>query len=357
MLKPFEVVLLEVVPSGEQPSLNRTFSEQPLPTAFPEASRTVELNVRDMNEQSAKDDSIWTVLSASNAVSEGGATLTKQADGSILAGGKNPSPDIYTITYDTKLRGITGIRLEALDDPQLPSRGPGRAYNGNFALSEFTLTAAPQGKPSEAKPVRLHHPSASFSQGSFGGWPIAAAIDGDPKTAWSIDPREGESQIAVFETEKPLDLAEGGTLTFTLDQGYREGSADHTLGRFRLSVTTAKPPLPRLIAKDAQRFTIQAEAPASDRGGILVIAAELKKGDELVSFRDIGTYFSGEAKLAGQPVLCQPVMGKGTYPSSWQAWRIVLAPSAKPQPVELSVSAALPVGIKCVFQGHFVPNK
>ncbi len=49
MLKPFEVVLLEAVPAGEKPSLDRAFSSQPLPTAFAEPSRTVELTVRDMN--------------------------------------------------------------------------------------------------------------------------------------------------------------------------------------------------------------------------------------------------------------------------------------------------------------------
>ena len=90
---------------------------------------------------------MWTVLTPSRFVSAGGATLTKQADGSILASGKNPSPDTYTVSADTNLKGITGIRLEVLADPQLPSQGPGRAYNGNFALSEFSVTAVPKDNP------------------------------------------------------------------------------------------------------------------------------------------------------------------------------------------------------------------
>jgi hypothetical protein len=357
MLKPFEVALLEVVPAGEKPSLGRSFSAQPIPTAFAESSRIAELKVHDKNRPSEEDAAIWTVLSPSSAVSKGGANLTKQPDGSILAGGKNPSPDTYIVTADTKLSRITGIRLEVLDDPRLPSRGPGRAYNGNFALREFAVTATPRDKPAESQPLRLHNPAASFSQASFGGWPVAAAIDGDPKTAWSIDPREGDSHTAVFETEKPIDLAEGSTLTFTLDQGYRDGPADHAIGRFRISLTTAKPPLPRPVAKDAQRFVIEAQTPASKRGGVFVVAADLKKGNESASFGDIGTHFSGEAKLADQSVPCQPVLGVGTYPSSWQAWRIVLPPSAEPRTVELAVSAALPADVKCVFQGHFIPNK
>jgi hypothetical protein len=358
LLKPFEVVLLEVVPAGEKPSLDRMFSSQPIPTAFDEASRSVEVTVRDMNSASGKEAAIWAVLTPSTAESKGGASLTIQPDGSILASGKNPSPDVYTVTADTKLSGITSIRLEVLDDPQLPSNGPGRTYNGNFALAEFNVTASPHKNHSTTpQPIRLHNAAASFSQESFGGWPVAAAIDGDLNTAWSIDPREGQSQTAIFETEKPLDLPEGGTLTVTLDQGYHNGSPDHTIGKFRLSATTAKTPLPRPIAKDAERFAIQSQVPATERGGIFVVAAELKKGAEAVSFGNIGTYFTGEAKLAGQPVACQPVIGKYTYPSSWQAWRIVLEPAKTPRTVELSVTAAVPGGVKCVFQGHFIPNK
>jgi hypothetical protein len=358
MLKPFEVVLLEVVPAGEKPSLDRELTRQAIPTAFEEASRSLDLTVRDLNTQSDKDAAIWTILAPSSAVSRGGATLAIEADGSIFASGRNPSPDDYTVTANTKLTKITGIRLEAMADPRLPSHGPGRVFNGNFALSEFNVTASPNGGSADAdtKTIRLQKPSASYSQESFGGWPVAAAIDGDPKTAWSIDPREGETQTAVFETAEPVELPDGGTLRFTLDQGYREGSADHTIGRFRLSVTTAKPPLPRPVAKDAERFTIKAQVPASRRGGVIVIAAALKKGSEAVAFRDIGTYFAAEAKLTGQPSPCEPVIGKLTYPSSWQAWRIAVGPSARAEDVELAVSASAPGGVTYAFQGHFIPN-
>jgi hypothetical protein len=352
-LRPFQVVLLEAVPAGQPPTLNRRFARQLLPTHFAEASQTVALTVHDA---SAKEDpTAWTILEPSSAVSAGGATLTKQADGSILAGGKNPSPDTYTVMADSKLTGITGIRLEVLDDPRLPSRGPGRAYNGNFALREFKVSAAPIGKPAEVQPIRLQRPSASFSQVSHGGWPIAGAIDGDPKTAWSIDPREGLSHTAVFETQTPLAFPDGVRLAFTLDQGYGGGPPDHTIGRFRLSVTTAKPPIPPPVRKDWQRFAIQAQSPATAQGGTLVITAELKKGTEAVSLGNIGTCFSAEAKLAGQPIVCQPVLGKATYPSCWQAWRISIAPSAVPQPVEASVSVSAPVGTTCQLLGHFVP--
>jgi len=82
----------------------------------------------------------WVVLNPSTFTSANGATLTKLGDLSLLASGANPSPDTYTITAPTSLTGITGIRLEALEDPSLPFSGPGRhGANGNFVVSELTM--------------------------------------------------------------------------------------------------------------------------------------------------------------------------------------------------------------------------
>jgi hypothetical protein len=337
--------------------LDRSFTLQSMSKTFAEPSRKVKLNIRDANEVEKNNSSIWTVLESTSAVSKGGATLTKQADGSILASGKNPSPDTYTIKANTTLNAITGIRIEVLTDPRLPSQGPGRALNGNFVLNEFSVTAAPLGSKGPPKSISLHKPTATFSQNSYGNWPIDATIDQDRKTAWSIDPYERTTHTAVFETRQPPHFAAGATLTFTLDQGYPAGLAGHTIGRFRLSATTTKPPLSAPAMKGSRRFVIQAQLPAAVHGGIFVVAADLKKGSEAISLADIGVNFSGEAKLAGQPVVCQPVLGKGTYPSSWQAWRIALHPSTGPQAAELCISSTLPANVQFLFQGYFIPSK
>src|SRR5580765_8462554 len=68
----------------------------------------------------------WTVLQPISYTSLNGASLSRLADNSILAGGTAPLTDTYTITAATTLIGITGIRLEVLQDPSLPSNGPGR---------------------------------------------------------------------------------------------------------------------------------------------------------------------------------------------------------------------------------------
>ncbi len=174
----------------------------------------------------------WEVLSPVALASAGGATLTGLEDGSVLAGGKNPSPEKYTIICRTKLRGITGIRLELLTDPSLPVNGPGRAPNGNIRLSEFRLTAAPADDPANAKPVALRNAWADYSEPGF---PVAAAIDGDERTAWAVHPEGGRPHVALFEIEEPIANPNGTILTGTLLQGPEP--RDHNIGRFRLSAT------------------------------------------------------------------------------------------------------------------------
>jgi hypothetical protein len=188
-------------------------------------------------EKSARSTA-WTVLQPMVAKGGKGTVLTKQADGSLLASGKNPTPETYTITANTPLTGLTGFRLEVLTDPSLPAMGPGRAPNGNFVLSEFRVAAGPQNGQAPAKPVVLHRALADFSQSNFA---VAGAIDGNPQTGWAISPAVGKPHVAVFETKEPIAFADGAALTFTLEQKF--AGKEHNIGKLRLSVTTAKPPI------------------------------------------------------------------------------------------------------------------
>ena len=47
----------------------------------------------------------------------------------------------YTISFDTNVENITGLRLETLSDARLPADGPGTSGNGNFVLSEIEIHA------------------------------------------------------------------------------------------------------------------------------------------------------------------------------------------------------------------------
>jgi hypothetical protein len=147
----------------------------------------------------------------------------------------------YTLVAQTELATITAIRLEALADERLPGNGPGRAENGNFVLTEFSLTAAPLADPGATSTVKLDTALADFSQENYG---IATAIDGQSPGAnngWAISPKTGVTHWATFQLEQPL-AAEGPLrLTFTLNQQYQDQK--HSLGRFRISASGATAPV------------------------------------------------------------------------------------------------------------------
>jgi hypothetical protein len=77
-MRPFEVVLLEVVPRGEAPSLPRTFREEPLRTGFSEASCAVPVQVAE--PETAGEP--WTVSGTIPASAAGGifAVVLELAD-------------------------------------------------------------------------------------------------------------------------------------------------------------------------------------------------------------------------------------------------------------------------------------
>jgi len=191
---------------------------------------------------------VWTPLEIAIAKSSAGATLSKEADGAIIASGKL-AKDKYTLVAATDLSGITGLRLEALADPRLPSDGPGRAPNGNQVLSELRLAVAPTSDPAKSLPVTLQNAHADYSQP---GWDVSGAIDGEPATGWGLAQQTGKNHVAVFESKENIGAAGGSLLIFTLDQQFGDGQ--HELGKFRLSVTTSTRPirlaaLPENVAK------------------------------------------------------------------------------------------------------------
>ncbi|HKX61514.1 MAG TPA: DUF1549 domain-containing protein, partial [Verrucomicrobiae bacterium] len=78
-------------------------------------------------------------LTNSNA-SDPGTVLD---DGSLLFRSPGPDTGDVTISFVTASSNITHLRLEAMTDDSLPSKGPGRTAHGNFVLSEIEVTTSP----------------------------------------------------------------------------------------------------------------------------------------------------------------------------------------------------------------------
>jgi mono/diheme cytochrome c family protein len=223
-----------------------------------------EIEVWEQGRASSSID--WHVIDAESFTSSDGATLEKLSDGSILSSGSRPEMDTVTIVSaplqwtaeDTvneihqdqhsrpvekkqlAFKQITAIRLEVLTHESLPHGGPGRQPdNGNLHLSEFEVYF----EGSHQK-VELVNPTADFNQQD---WEIAKAIDQSEPTAWGIHPKEGLSHQAVFELKKPIQLCSKTAelndpiqLRFVLKQRHGRG---HLIGRTRLSISGAVPPL------------------------------------------------------------------------------------------------------------------
>jgi hypothetical protein len=212
-------------------------------------------------EASLKDESEqWTVVRP-QLDSSGGQKHYLLEDGSVLAAGYAPCTHQTDFTVDVKEPAkITAIRLELLNDPNLPHGGPGRSIYGLFGLTEFKVTAGPLDDPTKSSSLKITKVTADVSpeerllDPAFDDrsgrrrvtGPIEYAIDGKDETAWSGDIGPGRSNVphnAVFVLEKPLEVAAGQRITFGLLQNHGGWNSDdnqnNNLGRFRFSVTAA----------------------------------------------------------------------------------------------------------------------
>ena len=185
---------------------------------------------------------LWQPLTPRNLkASTRGTKLNKEDDNSIFVSGNNNNFTTYTVIAETKTKGITGFKLEALADPRLPLNGPGRSGSGNFVLTELTIEYFPRGKPDQKQKAVLQGAKATFSQGSYD---VATAIDGKLDSAsngWAIHPEVGKNQSATFELAAPINIDGPVVFQITMDQKYQDKT--HSLGKFRWSVTTAQTPL------------------------------------------------------------------------------------------------------------------
>ncbi len=188
-------------------------------------------------------ESEWHLLKVASAKSLGGATLTAEADGSVLASGANPQADTYTLQVTNEIAGATAIRLEVMPDASLPHNGPGRDAEGNFFLSDFEVSS-----------VKWKSAEADEAQDGYGAGGIIQKSNG--LSGWAIDASSGTAlrRQAVFIAQQPLPV---GTLTITLKHMMRHSSRN--LGHFRLSAGSMADPafIVRIPARDRPLLAVE----------------------------------------------------------------------------------------------------
>jgi hypothetical protein len=133
-------------------------------------------------------------------------------------------------------------------------------FRGEVIAADGTRTA-----------LQFQNPTATYEQtGAAGGnpygkWAVAAALDGDAKGktwGWAIMEQVGRTQAVVFETAADLTLPAGSKVVIYLDQNL--DNPQHTIGCFRLAVTTAARPHAANSALPAEVLTLLS-IPAADR--------------------------------------------------------------------------------------------
>jgi hypothetical protein len=180
----------------------------------------------------------WTPLAISKVSAESRSPLTTLSDGSVLEGGTSaPEKDAFLLEGSCAVSRIVALRLDALEDPSLPTSGPGRSPNGNFVVTDFAVEVVrgDENAPRIEK-VAFVAADADFEQSS-GRFRVAEAIDSDPASGWAILEDDGTTRAhrAVFVPEHPIALDAAAKLRVTI--ACKSPFAGHVLGRFMVSAT------------------------------------------------------------------------------------------------------------------------
>jgi hypothetical protein len=103
--------------------------------------------------------------------------------------------------------------------------------------------------------IELKNPTVDFAQVD---WPAIKATDGDTgeKSGWAVAPQFGRPHMLVVEVARPNQVDADAKPTFTLVHSF---GSQHTLGRFRLSATSASPP-PRVLPSAISDIVVIAPA-------------------------------------------------------------------------------------------------
>jgi hypothetical protein len=126
--------------------------------------------------------------------------------------------------------------------------------------------------------IKLTNAKATFAQA---GYPIVSALNGnsvaEANDGWAIAPQFGRDHSARFDLATPLEGAKDQVLELSIHQNFVDGQ--HSLGKFRVSVTDAALPLnfglpadvAAVLAKPADQRT------DADRAALLALARKEDK--------------------------------------------------------------------------------
>ncbi|GIW91267.1 MAG: hypothetical protein KatS3mg109_1699 [Pirellulaceae bacterium] len=144
-----------------------------------------------------------------------------------------PAADTYQIEAELPAMELTGLKLYALADAELPQKGPGWAPDGNFVLTGLHVEVV---DPQEgAVTIALHRPSAGFAASGFGAERVALGTRAGSPGGWAVKGKTGQDHWIQWRTYEPIAVTQGTRLRVRLEQHYGDR---HLLGRLRLVALT-----------------------------------------------------------------------------------------------------------------------
>ena len=240
--------VLNLTSTGNDPSISRQVTV---------AGRLFLLEFQAKLTSSAESQLFWSTSEANEFAEDRSIKLTLAGQGQWL-------PYRYYFRSDADL---TGLRF----DPD--------AKPGSILIREIKLTRIEE---PEFKAAVLVDPQADFSQDKFD---VSKAIDGKNPTneGWAIAPEMGKNHAAVFALKEPIETQLGAKLKVTLMQNFQGDK--HSLGRFRISVTTSPQPLDFGLPEDVD--------------GILKVAADQRNEEQKDRLLEYFGKFSRQKRKLG----------------------------------------------------------
>lgn len=177
------------------------------------------LHLAKLAEQSAPPNEI------TGLQSEGNAVYKPRADGALVADGTtNPNQDVLVLRLKTA-RGGRVLRLDFPTDAGLPGGGPGKADNGNFAISEIE---AQQG----SEVLKFAAAWGSATTANQGAWNVIDGISDKGDNIWNPAAHLHLRRTLLLTLAQPLKPGAEFTVRLICKSQY----ARHTPGCLRAAI-------------------------------------------------------------------------------------------------------------------------
>jgi len=288
----------------------------------------------------------WLDTPIMHAESTGGATMTVQPDGSVLASNANPATDEHRFVLHTTSTGVRLLLLEGLRDPANKTL-LGRGNNGNVVVTRVRGEAVSTRDASVKQPVTFNWAWASFEQVKDNENYRAANLIAGDSAGWAAGGHyhPGDRALLLLMDE-PVGF-DGGT-DFHLTVEYKSPHGHHVFARTRARLgEISDSGLAMLPTLHSAWYTVGPFAADSSKP-----VFDQVFGPEATTTLDLSTEFQGQKKWTYEPRIGETgqVAGASTTVGSVYLARQVYAPADR----RLSLSVGSDDGIRILANGNEV---